>query len=337
MGDTEHSRVNASMLKGIDVVKFIMALLVMEIHLQATNVLPSAIREWCIRPLLLIPVPVFFVISSFFLFKKLHTTTSPLSVLIKFLRRIVALYAFWIVAWTPYLIAKKAYYFTGIEGATQFLTDVLFGEVFGNSWFFGALIMGSIVVYAVSRCLNDKIWWLLPCALFAYLQTVPLLPDSATAPVVWYSHVAHSPYLSFPYSIIWITAGYYLAKPGVMSWLKVHTAPWWIWTLTIVSISATGLGTVVSVFTLPLAVTATFSAFFFWQPSISATTSKWLRNTSIIIYVLHGGIEKIFRIYLHFEHGPLLYLLILAICLTLATLIISLSQKKGFKWLHAAY
>lgn len=332
-----------TLLKGLDAGKFIMALLVMEIHLQATSVLPSVIREWCVKPLLTLPVPVFFLISSYLFFKKVHSVAQPWTALGKFLKRLFLLYGFWIVAWAPYAIAKKPYYFSGIDGIGAFLTDFFFGAVFGNSWFFGALIVGTTIVFMLSRFLNDRVWWAIPAAVFAYFRLVPILPPEATSPVDWYFNHIISPYLSFPYNLQWITLGYYLSKPKATAWLKRANTSWrWpsviacIAVLNLVNISQT-VGFTCSIITFPLAAIALFTAFFNWQPRISAGTSKWLRNASIIIYVLHGNIEKIFRIYFHFDHGPLLYALILAISLSAAYLIIALSQKPRLRWLRLAY
>lgn len=343
ISDTPHSKASAHIFKGIDVAKFIMALLVMEIHLQATSVLPAAIGEWCVKPLLTLPVPTFFLISSFLFFKKVHSAPHPWSALANFLKRLFLLYGFWIVVWAPYAIAKKPYYFSGIEGIGSFLTDFFLGAVFGNSWFFGALIVCTTIIFLLSRCVSDKVWWIFPAIVFAYFRLVPILPPDDIAPVAWYSQHIISPYLSFPYNLFWISMGYYLSKPKLIAWIKRADTPW-RWSFAILCIAALDLvnvnetiGFTCSIIMLPLAVATTFTAFYHWQPSISNSVSKWLRNSSIIIYVLHGNIEKIFRIYLHFEHGPLLYMLILVICLFLAALIIHLSQKRGFQWLRWAY
>lgn len=74
-----HYSGESGIFKGLDVAKFIIALLVMEAHLQATGVLPEAFRETFIAPLLAIPVPLFFVFSSFFLFKKTAHLRPPVA------------------------------------------------------------------------------------------------------------------------------------------------------------------------------------------------------------------------------------------------------------------
>lgn len=197
-----HYSGESGIFKGLDVAKFIIALLVMEAHLQATGVLPEAFRETFIAPLLAIPVPLFFVFSSFFLFKKLHISARPWQQMGQFLKRIGVLYGFWIVAWSPYLLVKKTHYFQSLDGLGSFACDFFFGEVFGNSWFFGALIVGMVVVFLLSRCLSDKVWWLLPVGVFVYLALAPLLPESAKVPIDWYSSHLYNPYCSAPYNLI---------------------------------------------------------------------------------------------------------------------------------------
>lgn len=327
---------NSPLFKGLDVLKFIMALLVMEIHLGATRALPDVMELWCIKPLLAVPVPVFFLISSFFFFKKVHQEPESWSTLKKFLKRIIILYSFWVVAWLPYLITKKPYFCNGIEGISRFFIDFFFGEVFGNSWFFGALIVGTTIIYLFSRWLSDKLWWIIPSVLFAYFRLVPILSQEATMPVMWYSDHIINPYISFPYNLFWIMLGYYLSKPRAIELIQKFTTPY-RWLFIIIGIASINLGHACSIVTLPFAVMAIFVAFFNWTPCISIEHSKWVRNASILIYVLHGNLEKVLRVYFHFEHGPLLYLSEVAICTTIAALIIYLSRQRHFKWLRHAY
>ena len=326
----------SKLFKGLDVLKFIMALLVMEIHLGATRALPDAVELWCIKPLLAVPVPVFFLISSYFFFKKVHQEPESWTVLRHFLKRIVLLYSFWVVAWLPYLIAKKPYFSNGIDGVYHFFIDYFFGAVFGNSWFFGALIVGTTIIYLFSRYVSDKVWWILPTALFAYFRFVPILSQEATMPVMWYSDHIINPYISFPYNLFWIMLGYYISKPRAIELIQKVTTPY-RWIFIIIGIASINLGHICSIVTLPFAVIAIFVAFFNWSPDISAEKSKWIRNSSILIYVMHGNLEKVFRIYFHFDHGPLLYLSVLVICISLSAIIIYLSHQRHFKWLRNAY
>ena len=328
----------SSTFTGIDILKFILAVLVVNVHVHGIDDLLKKMVGINLHPLNSIPVSTFFLISSFFLFRKIHVATRPLGVFLHFMKRVVVLYVVWIVVWTPYYILHRTYYFnTGLAGVGQLVNDFLFTDVFANSWFFGALIVGMALVYFLSRIMSDKVWWMIPTALFVYCRLSSILPDDYHALLSWYmDHTGASPTLSFPYATFWIMLGYHFAKPGWEKRLRSIHSPW-RWAAMAVAVMGCWVADAYTVVSHPLAAVLIFVAFLNWNPGIGKNRSLWLRHSSIILYTTHGSIEKILRVFLGFHAGMLSYAITLFVSILIAYVLISLSQKRGFRWLRYAY
>ena len=87
----------------------------------------------------------------------------------------------------------------------------------------------------------------------------------------------------------------------------------------------------------PLAAVLIFVAFLNCNPGIGKNRSLWLRHSSIILYTTHGSIEKILRVFLGFHAGMLSYAITMFVSILIAYMLISLSQKRGLRWLRYAY
>ena len=82
-----------------DIVKFIMALMVVAIH---SSLFPMVLYPW-----LRLAVPMFFIISSYFFFgnlRKVETDKEKNKRLWKYVKRNLILYGFWFVVLLPYTL-----------------------------------------------------------------------------------------------------------------------------------------------------------------------------------------------------------------------------------------
>lgn len=86
-------------IPGLDVLKFSMALLVVAIHAEAVNIYKNIYA--IIHPLTDIAVPLFFLISSFLVFSKIRLSNDSRETLLHFSKRLLILYAFWMLIQTP--------------------------------------------------------------------------------------------------------------------------------------------------------------------------------------------------------------------------------------------
>ena len=93
---------------GFDILKFIMALLIVSIHIPIKNEYLSIIQG--------LGVPVFFVLSSYFIFKKARKESFKIDILTAFLKRIGILYLFWFVVNIYFIHIDKHYLDKGLMG-----------------------------------------------------------------------------------------------------------------------------------------------------------------------------------------------------------------------------
>ena len=135
-----------------DVVKFILSLLVLAIH---STLYPMVLYPW-----LRIAVPLFFIMSSYFLFSKLRDTSEDKqkTILKKFTIRNLQLYLCWCIILLPITIyIRKTTWFSHdlSENISTILKSILFGSTFVASWFITATVIGSLIIYFLSKTLKN--------------------------------------------------------------------------------------------------------------------------------------------------------------------------------------
>lgn len=125
-----------------------MALLVVSIHTQ------GFCGEHLINtlaPLNQVAVPVFFILTSLFYFKKVRQTGVSFKSLGQYVKRIGILYLFWFVVSLPYVMAARKYFIeNGFYDIIRLVIDVMFRSTYGGSWFLSATVV-SVVVYSIAH------------------------------------------------------------------------------------------------------------------------------------------------------------------------------------------
>lgn len=133
---------------GIDLMKFLMAIVIVSIHVQLHTVL----GQWYLR-FQDHAVPLFFVFSSYFFFKKMRERVLNVKDmwkgLLDFEKHCNLLYIFWIVALSPVVLYwwhSEYLHLQPVELVLQFVKEYMLGSQFGASWFLGALIVATPIV-----------------------------------------------------------------------------------------------------------------------------------------------------------------------------------------------
>lgn len=123
----------------IDIAKFVMAILVMTIHISPG--LCGSVNDFISNGLARVAVPFFFIASGFFFFRKIDST--KLSNLLKTLKRIFLLFLGWTVVYGIYV------FFTTFVHQEQpflqgfyFLRRHIFLNPYAHLWFLPALMIG---------------------------------------------------------------------------------------------------------------------------------------------------------------------------------------------------
>lgn len=323
------------LIPGLDVMKFIMAFLIVDIHVKGYLITPPLIQQNVVFPIEGLAVPEFFVISSFLFFSKIRRSENKNQVLFHFLHRLILLYLFWIVVWSPIILIQKRYHHYGLEGIVIFVRDFFFGNTFDASWFLGALIVGVPMIYGLSRILKEWMVWIIPFGVFLYLHYHAYLPSSLQEPYKWYSSFK-DPNLAFPGGLIWIAIGFHLSNNKIVAWIcDVSNKYLWLAFLLCLVLNIFGL---LSILGSLICVTLLFMAAYSWKlPAYNPSFYKRLRAFSILFYVIHDSFKKIPKQLFGWHNGPLLYIVTILFCFLASEFIIRMKEVRGFHWLKYAY
>lgn len=128
----------------IDVLKYLMSVMIIMIHVGYSIELP----------ILRAAVPVFFIISSYFFFKKISTLSSEEQnkVWINFIKRALKLYLFWFIVLLPVTIVALRWFQDDIFTITwNLVRGLTIGSTFLASWYISAYIIGISLIYKFRR------------------------------------------------------------------------------------------------------------------------------------------------------------------------------------------
>lgn len=326
---------SSSLIPGLDILKFIMALLVVAIHSEAVNDI-SVVNEVTL-PLINCAVPVFFVISAYLVFRKIRTEEiSPNRSLVHFTKRLILLYTFWMVVQMPLVLHTRHYWeMDFVEFVHNFLLDITLRSTFHGAWFLSALVVGVWMIYIVSKVAGDKVIWIIPFLLTMYVYHAHELPVEYQGIWNWYNDCIVNPQNSFPVSLFWISLGYIMANPKVTGILKKRETGY----VLMVFIAAW----IVSIFRIDLRFLMVISLFVasFNLELEYKPVYKFMRQSSILIFILHFVFIGIFRLALPnvtcLQHGLILFSVLIALCLLSSIVILRLKSHKYFSWLKYSY
>lgn len=193
-----------------DLVKFFLSLLVLAIHTKLYSMI--------LYPWLRIAVPLFFMISAYFLFSKMRDASPDKQkvMLKKFVIRNLQLYFSWFIILLPMTIyLRKEQYFSGglLENAWAILRSILFGSSFVASWFIMATIIGVLIIYWLCRILKKDLFVLVISLVVFCIVTLASSYESVIADtflftaITKYKAVSGSFVCSFPAALFWVFIG----------------------------------------------------------------------------------------------------------------------------------
>lgn len=135
-------------IKGFDLLKFLLALVIVSLHASLGNPFLPAPFSKLILNFQNLAVPGFFVISSYVFFCKIIDKSSreQRAALWKYEKRVLILYLSWSVIMLPITLRYHDYPSQSF-GLLLYIKDFFFSYTFLASWFFGALIVGIPIVW----------------------------------------------------------------------------------------------------------------------------------------------------------------------------------------------
>ncbi len=338
----------------IDLLKFVLALMVVLIHV---NPFPAAVYV-CIAPLLRMAVPLFFLISSFFFFRKIETgggaSSADIGNAIKralaFTRRNLILYGFWLLVLLAPTLALRGWFSSGLlNGCLEALKSFFFQSTFIASWYIMALVISVWLVLVASIALRKSTVVLLAvpafvvCCLMSNYRNA-LISSGHLATLV--SFFGDAPYNSFWAGLFWVSLGKYVADCrgciGVTSRQLVALGAFGLMALGAeqLVIQVNHLAVVNdSFFSLPLVVVPVFLLALRWD--IDLRDAAFLRAASTVVYCLHGTLRYVL-ISVGSALGcslgnPVLLLPVIGMCLLAAWGIMIGEKRGGLSWLRFAH
>ena len=144
-----------------DILKFVLSLFIVAVHFADIAML---------SPILRCAVPLFFMLSSFFFFKKYDgvvSTKEKNAVLLKYIKRNLVLYLFWFIVLLPYTIILRGWFDEAlIPGVLKVCRSFIFSSTFPASWYIMATIIGTSLIALTDRTFNKRFVFIV--ALLAY-------------------------------------------------------------------------------------------------------------------------------------------------------------------------
>lgn len=320
---------------GLDLLKFIMALMVVMIHVKPN--VHSEILTAIFNPLMGVAVPIFFVISSMLIFSRVQKGGS----LGKWCKRLSILYLVWLLIDSWFIVFRKGYFKLGlVDGTIDFVKDLFLGSTYPGSWFLSALLMSVIVVFFLSKILHPYVVMFITLLVAMYVRNISLLPDDWLGPYDWYaSHVREEVNLSFPSQMVWISFGQIIASN--LSLIEKHRKVFFPLCI-IISVVCYALAIwCKNPFSIYFFVIAVFIVFFLLKLP-NHPVYKRMREISILMFLFHFSIAGKMDIFCSFVGDSLLtnyvyYFLVLGISIVFAESILRLEKIKvlGFlKYTH---
>ena len=322
-----------------DILKFFLSLLVLAIH---STLYPMVLYPW-----LRIAVPLFFVISSYFVFKKMHgaPAAKQKEILKKFIIRNLQLYFLWFVILLPITLYMRwdAYFSNGVfENILTILKSVLFGSTFVASWFISATVIGVLIVFGVSKLVKkDWIVFLFSLLVFCIVTLASsynaLIADTfISAAIDTYIRIFGNLVCSFPAAIFWVFIGKLFAEQK----LRMRS----LWLLILLTVCSCVALFVEWRFVMSLDGSYNNDSYFMLAPlcillflgiqrikPIHWERSVYFRHASTIIYVVHASalpiINKAIFMVFHIRSSLLSFFMTLLFCIAVYAVIELLIQK----------
>ncbi len=335
----------------LDLSKFILSIMIVAIH---TSLLPELLYPW-----LRLAVPLFFIISSFLLFKKINNSSKEESnnIIKKFVFRQIKLYLFWFIVLLPFTVyLRRDWFYMGIRNGIRLVVqNTLFSSTFIASWFIVATITATVIIYKLSNKKNYKLLFVIftliyfGCCTVSSYNTFITNFDLINKIYSVYLYFFPSPIFSFPVALIWVFIGKMFADNNINYKIKNKK----IFLLSLITFSIFLF--IEWKFVIKISNIYSNDCYFFLLPlsilifklllniNIDLKYNKILRNISTITYPLHASIAPfVFSILDKFIDnitliGILNFCMTLSICYIACFIIFKLVKIDRFKFLKYSY
>ena len=164
------NRTDNTQYKGIDILKFIMALFVVILHTHPLYKINDGLNFLTADVMARTAVPFFFAVTGFLLQKKIGSeNASTREVVGRYMRKIISLYFIWTIIYLPIIICDKI--LDSEESLIYCLftvvRDFLFVGSYSHLWYLLATAIGVALVYGLKKCVGERATGIILIVLFA--------------------------------------------------------------------------------------------------------------------------------------------------------------------------
>ena len=327
-----------------DVLKFVLALLIMVMH---SGAVPRSLL-----PITRLCVPLFFIMTSYFFHGKLKEYVDPeerRKRLFRFVKREVSLYTFWSIVLTPIVFYYNIEWFRhGVSHAIMsILKSILITGYFPASWFIVASVYSMIMVFVLSKRLNNG--WLFFIAIVLYSIALldsnygGLLSPEASMKLSWLG-IPWS--RNIPAAMIWIVVGKILAEKNIPP--KISSVLFYLFIVCsfalyyseFLLIEHNGWSVHTDCYLTSLLLCTFIFVAIMKGKDVKCNNALWFRKSSIIIYCFHRSfIVLLTAISSRFFPLPKIWIFVvtLIVSLLVAAIVIWLYEKRGVKILKYSF
>ena len=364
-----NTRAERKQYRAIDIAKFVMAILVVAIHVRPFTGQTAFVYDDVIAR---IADPLFFQITAFLFFEKIFAQISgdlrqgmSWCMLGHYMKRILALYTAWFVIYAPVVLPRTWQECGNIRGMLlALLKKYWLSGYYGAMWFMTALLLAMPLVFILTKYLGSRLclllsapWFLLTVARMEYCSItdgwqVAGYFDSAIYGIFgWYGN-------GLTYGFFFCALGMWIAYKRTLGGQKNDSRDF-----ALPSLISFLLLIIESYVIRDKGLGQSFGAMFFLIPT-SYFLLQWLlsvdifekmgeqsrkrldcacahmRRLSILIFTIHYGVMEglqymVGKYTTYVWNATVLYFVVLVVTIVLAELIL-LAQKK-IKWLHILY
>ena len=323
-------------LASFDVAKFIAAILVV-IHTHPFH----GNADYWFTCFCRIAVPFFFASSSFFFWR------NPDRDIKKYIKRLSGIYAVWFVLELPYVL-RRFFLSSEVSRPEQvydFISHLFLGNTFYVSWYLMASIIAMGIIFFLSKRLNNiQLFLVASCFYIVCLLSSSYFYLTTAFPHPWIQYVVSKGINlenSFFAALIYMVIGKVLAENvAIVSNTDLKTVCLCFAVVALIGISEIGFMADYVRFSdayvsLPLITIILLVFLLKLDVKIPVEISRTLRETSILVYLLHAVVQgKLPLIGLGY-HGKKAFVIVVLFSIFVSLLIILLSKKiRVFKLLY---
>ena len=144
--------------RGIDVVKFIMALFIVVLHTQPFVKVSNTLNFLTITIIGRTAVPFFFTATGFLLEKRIGQQKEKKEIIVPYIRKLLFLYGIWTIVYLPVIIYEKIIVsdMPLTYELFMFARDFIFTGSYAHLWYLPATAVGLVIVYALRKYAGER-------------------------------------------------------------------------------------------------------------------------------------------------------------------------------------